>query len=208
MKDSSDELRKGVDSNVSTDLSLLRRIRGNDAEAWQRIVHLYEPLVYAWCRRMGLVEATAADVSQEVFQAVANGIERFRREGSRDSFRGWLYGITRNKARDVWRQQVASPDGIGGSSVQQMLQGVPDHYDALSADGTSEFHEVLQRAMDLVRVEFTEQSWQAFWQVTIDQRKAADVAADLGISPGAVYVAKSRILKRLRTELEGLEQIQ
>jgi RNA polymerase sigma-70 factor (ECF subfamily) len=157
---------------------------------------------------MGLLEASAADVSQEVFQAVTKGIEHFRCERPDDSFRGWLYGITRHKVRDVWRRRAISPDGVGGSTAQLRLQSVPDRYDPHSSDGPQEFREVLRRAMDLVRVEFTEQSWQAFWQVTIEQRKAVDVAADLGVSPGAVYIAKSRVLKRLREELDGLEHLE
>ena len=157
---------------------------------------------------MGLAEANAADVSQEVFQAVINQIGRFRRERAGYSFRGWLYGITRNKVRDVWRKQADFPAGIGGSTAQRWFQEMPDQYDPASKDAPEEFRDVLRRAMDLVQVEFTERSWKAFWQVTIEGRKATDVAADLEITPGAVYIAKSRVLKRLREELDGLEEIE
>lgn len=208
VKDSSDELPGALGGEPPTDSSLLRRVRANDPDAWRRLIHLYEPLVQGWCRRMGLLGASAEDVSQEVFHAVTKGIEQFRRECPDDSFRGWLYGIARNKVRDVWRNRATAPDGIGGSTAQKFLQNVPDPYVPHSPEGLQEFREVLRRTMDLVRVEFTEPSWQAFWQVTIEERKAADVAADLGISPGAVYIAKSRVLKRLREELDGLEQIE
>jgi RNA polymerase sigma-70 factor (ECF subfamily) len=154
------------------------------------------------------LEANAADVSQEVFQAVAHSIGNFRRDRGEDSFRGWLYGITRHKVLDVWRLRAESPDGVGGSTVQHWLQSVPDRYDPVAPEVPQEFRDVLRRALDLVRAEFTEQSWNAFWQVTIEQRKPVDVAADLGISPGAIYIAKSRVLKRLREELDGLEEIE
>ncbi|MFV2069124.1 MAG: RNA polymerase sigma factor [Pirellulales bacterium] len=184
------------------------RIRSNDEDGWRRLVRLYGPLVVRWCRRMGLAEANAADVSQEVFQAVTTQIGQFRRERPTDSFRAWLYGITRNKVRDVWRKQADSPAAIGGTTIQHRFQQMPDHYDADLKDAPQEFQEVLRRAMDLVQVEFTEKSWQAFWQVTIDGRKPSDVAADLEMSAGAVYIAKSRALKRLREELDGLEEIE
>ncbi len=206
MKDNFDVLNGGPDTPTQT--SLLIRVRSNDEDGWRRLVRLYEPLVLRWCRRMGLAEANASDVSQEVFQAVTKQIGEFRHARPADSFRAWLYGITRNKARDVWRKQANSPAVIGGSTIQHWFQQMPDQYDADSKDAPQEFQEVLRRAMDLVRVEFTETSWKAFWQVTIEGRKPADVAVDLEISVGAVYIAKSRALKRLREELDGLEEIE
>ena len=208
MKDDFDVRNGGPIADAPTHTSLLIRVRSNDENGWRRLVRLYEPLVVRWCRRMGLAEENAADVSQEVFQAVTKQIGQFRRERAGDSFRGWLYGITRNKVLDVWRKQADSPAAIGGSTIQQWFQQTPDQYDAKSEDAPQEFQEVLRRAMDLVQVEFTDKSWKAFWQVTIEGRKAVDVAADLEISPGAVYIAKSRVLKRLREELDGLEEIE
>ena len=208
MKDKLDVRNGGPIADAPTQTSLLRRVRSNDEDGWRRLVGLYQPLVVRWCKRMGLEDANAADVSQEVFQAVLKQIGQFRRERPGDSFRGWLYGITRNKVRDIWRKQADSPAAIGGSTVQQWFQQTPDHYDVDSKDAPEEFQEVLRRAMDLVQVEFVERSWKAFWQVTIEGRKPVDVAADLQMSTGAVYIAKSRVLSRLREELDGLEEIE
>jgi len=153
VKDKLDVPNGGPIADAPTQASLLRRVRSNNEDGWRRRVGLYEPLVVRWCRRMGLEEANAADVSQEVFQAVLKQIGQFRRERPGDSFRGWLYGITRNKVRDIWQKQADSPAAIGGSTVQQWFQQTPDYYDADSKYAPQEFQEVLRRAMDLVQVE-------------------------------------------------------
>jgi RNA polymerase sigma-70 factor (ECF subfamily) len=109
----------GAPTSSASD-SLFRRLRAREGAAWHRLVRLYGPVVYGWCRRAGLQEADAADVGQEVFAAVAGGIDAFRRDRPGDSFRGWLWGITRHKVNDLWRRRAGQPDGAGGSGAQQL----------------------------------------------------------------------------------------
>jgi RNA polymerase sigma-70 factor, ECF subfamily len=184
------------DSVGSTSSSLLERAKARDGEAWRRLAHLYGPLVYRWCRRKGLPRADAEDLVQEVFLTVATKLQTFRREGEGDTFRGWLWTITRNKIGD-WirshRQETRnSRDGEAALSTSPAPQ---------LEDSGSDFEEMgglYRRALDSIRPEFQETSWQAFWLVTIEDQSATEVAQELGISRNAVYVAKSRILRRLR----------
>jgi RNA polymerase sigma-70 factor (ECF subfamily) len=191
-------------SSVSTHRSLLQRARGRDPAAWERMVGLYGPLVFGWCRGWGLRDDDAADVFQEVFQAVAAHLAGFRRDRTGDTFRGWLRTIARNKVNDHFRKREREPEGVGGSEARQLLAQVagrvpPDEPPADEAEAA-----LLHRALALIRAEFEPRTWEAFWQTAVDGRAAADVAADLGMSPGAVRVAKSRVLHRLRTDLGDL----
>lgn len=186
----------------STSSTLLERLRGRDEEAWQRLVRLYAPLVERWCGHAGVRGPDAEDVRQEVFRAVATGLEGFRRDRPDDSFRGWLRGITRHKLLDHFRRRGSQPEAQGGTDAQRRLLGVaePDLPDDTEADLTGLYH----RALGLVRSEFEERSWQAFWRTAVDGQSPADVAAALGITPAAVRKAKSRVLHRLRQELGDL----
>jgi RNA polymerase sigma-70 factor, ECF subfamily len=190
-----------------TSLSLLERVRARDRAAWERLAGLYGPMVYGWCLRAGLQPADAADVGQEVFAAVARGIDGFRRDREGDTFRGWLYVITRNKLRD----RAASPGavGIGGSDAQRRLAELPAAQpdEPGAPGGTEEVSErkaLCRRAIECVRGEFEPRTWQAFWRAFVDGHAPADIASDLGITVNAVYLAKSRILRRLREEFTDL----
>jgi RNA polymerase sigma-70 factor (ECF subfamily) len=151
----------------------------------------------------------AADVQQDVFRSVARATPDFRREKPGDSVRGWLWRITQNQLRFFLRRQRQQPHAAGGTDFQQQLQEIP-----LSAEAgeqtvppgpsAQERGAVFRRALDLVRSEFAERTWQAFWRVVVDERSPGDVAAELGMSAGAVYVAKSRVLRRLREEFGEL----
>lgn len=186
--------------------TLLGRLRERQPAAWERLCQVYGPLVYAWCRRGGLQDDVAADVMQEVFQSVAGGINAFRRDRPGDSFTAWLATITRNKIRDHFRRQATSPDGAaGGTDFYEQMQNIPAPADAEgSSVSLDDRHSVVHRALNLIRGDFEPHTWQAFWQTTVEQRKPADVAADLGMKVNAVYNAKRRVLHRLRDEFEGL----
>ncbi len=184
----------------TTSLSLLDRIRTNDPAGWVRVTRLYGPLVYRWCRRQRLQEQDAADISQEVFRTVAARIRDFRRERAGDSFRGWLWTITRNKIGDQIRRQERQPRAAGGSDAHQHMLALPDSLPD-DAETASESCSLVHRALQLLRPEFEERTWTAFWRVTIDNHETKDVAADLGVTPDAVRMAKSRVLRRLREEL-------
>jgi RNA polymerase sigma-70 factor (ECF subfamily) len=205
MKDRRVDLCDGAegDRDASLSTSLLTLLRAGDEAAWQRWAYLYGPVVEQWCRRGGLQEQDAADVVQDVFAAVMAGMEDFRREREGDTFRGWLWTVTRNKLRDHWRRRAQRPDAAGGTEAQIRLAEVPDELSAeWSTAAVAMPHSGLfRRALALIQANFEERTWQAFWQTTVDERSAADVAAALGMSAGAVYVAKSRVLNRLREEL-------
>ncbi len=193
----------GPTPSTGTSRSLLQRARANEPAAWERLVTLYAPLVLHWCRQSGLQEPDAADVFQEVFQAVARHLRDFRKEQPSDTFRGWLRAITRNKVRDHYRRLGREPGGAGGTDAQQRLLDVAAPAVTEDDSGDAE-HAVFLRALELVRGEFTERTWQAFWRTAVDERLPRDVGAELAMSPGAVRVAKSRVLQRLREELGDL----
>ncbi|MCA9119229.1 MAG: sigma-70 family RNA polymerase sigma factor [Planctomycetaceae bacterium] len=160
-------------------------------------------MVIGWCRRANLGNADATDVLQEVFSSVWRSIGRYCSE--RGSFRGWLKTITVRKVQDVARRHNRSVAAPGGSANHQGIQniiahGVPDTDEDIETDE----RQLVRRTAELVRCEFEETTWQAFWMTAVETRSAIDVGHDLGISRAAVYQAKSRVLKRLRQELEGL----
>lgn len=187
----------------ATSESLLERVRANDGEAWDRLVALYAPLVWRCCAR--LPRDDAADVFQDVFQAAAARIETFRRRSERDTFRGWLRTLARNKVNDHFRRLEREPRGVGGTELQVRLAQVPDP-GAEARDVPDELADVwlYRDALELVRGQFQERTWQAFWRTAVDGRTPAHVGEELGMSPGAVRVAKSRVLARLRSELGDL----
>jgi RNA polymerase sigma-70 factor, ECF subfamily len=189
----------------ATSRSLLQRARSADAAAWDRLVALYGPLVLHWCRRGGLQDQDAADVFQDVFQAVAAHLGGFRKEHDGDTFRGWLRTITLNKVRDHFRRRGREPGGVGGTDAHRRMAQLPAPHPA-DEDGDVAAAErgLFHRALELIRGEFEERTWQAFWRTTVAGQVPKDVAADLGMSPGAVRVAKSRVLHRLREELGDL----
>jgi RNA polymerase sigma-70 factor (ECF subfamily) len=185
---------------------LLQRLQSREAAAWHRLAQLYGPIVYGWCRRAGLMPEDAGDVVQEVFQAVARSIGDFRRRRPGDSFAAWLRTITHNKVRDHWRRCARKVPAAGGTTAHERLLQVPAEASAESegAEAADEGKRLYRRALDLIQAEFEEHTWQAFWQLTVVGRPSAEVAAEQGMSLGAVYIAKSRVLKRLRQEFADL----
>jgi RNA polymerase sigma-70 factor (ECF subfamily) len=153
------------------------------------------------------------DVLQEVFSAVAAHLSRFRKDRPGDTFRGWLMTIARHKTLDYFQRKNREPAAIGGTEASMRLQDIRDPSldnvasepdlpsPLLDSKDDLVFGDVLLRALESIRPEFHERTWQAFWKVVIDGRSAADVAADLAMKPGTVRVSKSRVLLRLRREL-------
>jgi RNA polymerase sigma-70 factor (ECF subfamily) len=193
-------------SSGATSRSLLERVKADDESAWEKLVGLYGPLVYRWLRRWDLPEHEAADVFQDVFQALAKHIAGFRKEKAGDTFRGWLRRITDNKVRDHLRKQGRQPGGEGGTEAQMRLASLPDMGSAEGDDSACGHEEagLLRGAVELIRGEFETRTWQAFWLTAVEAKTPAEVGGELGMSAGAVRVAKSRVLKRLREELGGL----
>lgn len=189
--------------NPSTSRSLLAAAREENPAAWERLVNLYAPLVAGWCRRLHVPEQDVGDVLQDVFVAVARNVDRFRKDRPQDTFRGWLAVITRNKSLDFHRRRNAQPVAAGGTEASLRLANVPQLAEEIGSIDLSgiPFGDVLRQALAGIQGEFHERTWQAFWNVVIEGRSATEVAAELHMQPGAVRVAKSRVLLRLRSEL-------
>jgi RNA polymerase sigma-70 factor (ECF subfamily) len=184
---------------ASTSVSLLDRVRRNDEEGWKRLAELYGPLIEHWCRCWGLTDADSADVRQEVFQSVHRSLEKFERS-QRGAFRSWLKTVTRNKVHDLHRARASQPT-IDQSAVEQ---GVASREWEDDIPEATEISVLYRRAMDLIQMDFNESTWKAFVATVVDDRPPHDVAAELGISPNAVYIARSRVLARLRAEFSEL----
>jgi RNA polymerase sigma-70 factor (ECF subfamily) len=189
-------------SDDATSPTLLNDARGRDPEAWRRLVVLYGPAVFAWAKRTGLNDEDAADIVQEVWAAVSTRLDTFRKERPADTFRGWLWTVTRNKVRDLHRKRDDSVAAAGGSDAQAALNQVPEvePADESGADNRG----LLTRALDLIRADFEETTWQAFWRMVVLGQPARQVADDLGMAANAAYQARFRVLKRLRKELSDL----
>jgi RNA polymerase sigma-70 factor, ECF subfamily len=201
-------------NSQTTSPSLLGRATSGEPQAWQRMVQIYGPLVYSWARRTGLQPQDAADVTQETFAAVSNRLQGYDAQRPGATFRGWLWTITRNKAADLVRNQQAQPGARGGSTNMANLNAVhakPTAAIELNADypqeTASDQQEIVRRALAILRTSFEATTWQAFWRTVIDGCSPDDVAAELSLSRWAVYKARSRVLQRLRSELDGLEDL-
>jgi len=189
----------------STSSSLLERVKANDQQAWQRLVRLYGPLVYGWCRRAGLQATDAADVFQEVFRSVAAGIAKYRREGESGSFRRWLRAVVRSKIADHFRKRGFRAEALGGTDAHEQLAQLPELEMEDSRElRTSEQTLLVRRTLELIRPAFAERSWQAFWQLAVEGRTTAEVAGDLEMTEQAVRQASYRVRRRLRDELRDL----
>ncbi len=205
LREMTDSFATSYESIGSTSSSLLERVKAEDQGAWQRLVRLYGRLVLHWCRVSGLQAADRADVFQEVFRAVAGHIDDFRHDRPGDSFRAWLRTVTRSKVLDHFRRQERQPLGAGGSEVHKRLLAYPE-VDAESDAGAEVLEQtlLLREALGLIEADFEERTWQAFWRTAADGIATSAVAEELGMPPATVRQAKSRVLRRLRDELEGL----
>ena len=191
---------------LATSRSLLARARQRDDRAWEKVVELYAPLAYFWCRRAHVAEQDIPDVVQEVFRAVVVGIDTFRKERPCDTFRGWLRTVTRSKLSDHFRARGKAPAVPGGSDMQHRIAQLPAATDE-EPDAAEESAEraLFFRGLETIRDQFEPRTWEAFWRVVVDEEPVSDVARALAMRPGTVRVAKCRVLHRLRQELGDVE---
>ena len=190
-------------SSPATRASLLVRLGdAQDTAAWTEFVAIYAPLVYGFGRKHGLQDADAADLTQDVLRSVNSAIARLAYDPERGSFRGWLFTIVRNKLRNFLSRQSGHDRGKGGTSAQVLLEAQPQRQDEQIAAWDREYEERLFRwAADKVRDSFEVTTWQAFWLTAVEGQNASAVSQRLGLSVGAVYIAKSRVLARLREQV-------
>jgi RNA polymerase sigma-70 factor (ECF subfamily) len=172
------------------------------------MVRLYTPLVRHWATRGGVRGVDIEDVAQEVFHAAATHMENFRRDRPGDSFRGWLRGITRNMVLQHFRRSGRNLQASGGTEALVRLQSVEDSAatDDEDDDPVEELDGLRRRALELVRSEFEERTWRAFWLTVVEGRSPTDLAAEMSVTPTAIRMAKSRVLRRLKETFGDLIQ--
>jgi RNA polymerase sigma-70 factor (ECF subfamily) len=191
---------------VETSASLLERLREQpDGEDWKRLVDLYTPLLQGWLRRNTVPADDVDDLVQEVLTVLVRELPAFHYDRQRGSFRGWLRTITVNRLRVFWRARQSRPLATGDSDLARRLDELEDPHSALSRnwDRAHDRH-VAHRLLEAIASEFEPSSWRAFLRLTLDGAKPTTVAAELGLSLNAVYLAKYRVIRRLRQEMQGL----
>jgi RNA polymerase sigma-70 factor (ECF subfamily) len=184
----------------STSISLIERVcQRQDKSAWERFVQLYTPLLCHWVRRLGIEGQDGADLVQDIFTVLVQKLPAFSYDPNK-RFRAWLWTVVRNCCRERSRRrqvpiQPGEPEILSQATIPDIAEDVADE----------EYRCYLtRRALELMQAEFQPATWKAFWESVVNQRPAAEVAAELGLTENAVYLAKGRVLHRLREELKGL----
>jgi RNA polymerase sigma-70 factor (ECF subfamily) len=188
-----------------TPISLLERLRLRpDAASWQRLVDLYTPLIRTWLRRHALQDSDADDLTQDVLGVLVRELPNFRHDLRRGAFRRWLRQVTVNRLRVFWRSRRARPLA-GDPDLGPVLDQLEDPDSGLSRlwDREHDLH-VARRLLELIEPEFEPATWRAFRLLVLEGQTTAAVASELGLSPNAVRIAKSRVLRRFRQEVDGL----
>ncbi len=190
--------------------SLLLRLRdARDQQAWSIFLEIYQPLIYRVIRQRRVQDSDAREVTQEVLLAVANSIDQWEADPHRGTFRGWLTTITKNLVVNFLIKQSRHPRGSGDSDFGRGLEALPAPAgDESSLFDVEERRQIFRWAADRIRPEFRESNWQAFWRTAVEGQGAIEVARELGISPGLVYVSRNRIMKRLREKVEEFRRME
>ena len=185
--------------------SLLLRAQTGETDAWKDLTDLYRPLIIGWLNRQGVPARDLEDLSQDILLSVVKHLPTFEHSGRRGAFRSWLRTIVCSRTSDYWRAVDAGAQAEGGSGATAALQQIADLDSDLNRKWDEEHDRyVLGRLLDLVGEEFEPDTLRAFRRLALEGARGEEVAAELGMSVGAVYVAKSRVLQRIRQEAEGL----
>jgi RNA polymerase sigma-70 factor (ECF subfamily) len=194
-----------TDNMQFTRQSLLLRAQGGEQNAWHDLITLYRPLIVGWLRRHNLRPHELEDLSQTVLLAVVKHLPSFAHSGRRGAFRCWLRTIARNALADFWQEFWKTRGTPGDLDPEALLRQIEDPDSNLNRLWDEEHDRYLLRCLlDMMDLEFEESTVKAFHRLALDGAPGTVVAAELGLSVGAVYVARSRVLKRLREEAEGL----
>lgn len=192
-----------------TNDTLIARLQNPaDRQAWHEFASLYEPIIFRFAKRRGLQDADAEDITQRVLWAVARAADRWEPGTSRGRFRGWLARVTSNAVINmVSREQQVR--GSGRSSVHELLEQTPE----ASGDVSAEWQhgrrcELFRHAAARVKNKFTDAAWQAFWLTAVDGLSGVEASERLGISIGAVYAARSRVLAKIRMAVAAIEEVE
>ena len=185
--------------------SLLLRAQTGEADAWKDLTDLYRPLIIGWLNRQGVPARDLEDLSQDILLSVVKHLPTFQHSGRRGAFRSWLRTIVCSRTTDYWRAGDPAMQASGGSGATAALQQLADPDSDLNRQWDEEHDRyVLDCLVDLVEEEFEPATLQAFRRLALDGASGAEAAQELGLSVTAVYVAKSRVLQRIRREAEGL----
>jgi RNA polymerase sigma-70 factor, ECF subfamily len=190
----------------ATSASLLDRLAvKSDAGAWQRLVEVYTPLIRGWLVRHAVQDADCSDLVQEVLAVVMQKMPEFHHNQRRGAFRSWLRAITTNCLRDFWKARRYRPRATGDSDFQEVLNQMADPDSGVSKlwDKEHDVH-VTRKLLQLLQPHFEPRTWTAFVKVAVEGAEAERVAAELKMTVNAVWIAKSRVLARLRQEANGL----
>ena len=189
-----------------TRISLILRLRHpDDAAAWQEFVEIYQPLVYRLARKHGLQEADALDTTQEVLARVAKAVDQWDPDANRGSFRGWLSRITRNLVIDFLRSKKRGPLTSDDTVICELVKQKPDASKSTLPESElfalEQQRQIFSWAAERVKDCFQPKSWQAFWRTAVEQQSVDEVARQLDLTKGAVYVARSRVMAKLKKEV-------
>ncbi|HEV3310119.1 MAG TPA: sigma-70 family RNA polymerase sigma factor [Chloroflexota bacterium] len=185
--------------------SLLFRAQSGEADAWKDLTDLYRPLIIGWLNRQGVPAADLEDLSQDVLLSVVKHLPTFEHSGHRGAFRAWLRTIVCSRTSNYWRAAGASTQAAGGSGATAALQQIADPDSDLNRQWDDEHDRyVIRCLLDLIEAEFEPATLRAFRRLALEGASGAEVSDELAMSVAAVYVAKSRVLQRIRQEAEGL----
>ena len=195
-------------SPPETRASLILRLQdANDIAAWDEFAEVYAPVVFRSARRIGLQAADADDVVQEVLSAVARSVKDWIARDDRGAFRAWLYRIARNIAIDFLTRRKHRPWAGGGDEAAGVLNVVEATANVSSQFDIEVRREIFMRASEMVRSRVNETTWQAFHRTAVIGQPIDTVAAQLGVSVGSVYIARSRVMKQLQNAVKSYEEI-
>lgn len=184
---------------------ILRLPSRTDVQAWREFIEIYEPLLFRFARRRGLQEADAREIAQNVFLAVARSVENWKPDPERGRFRAWLFRIARNQLINYVAKH-SRHQGSGSSSHFQLLQQQPAPQAEID-DITRDYRkEMFRLAASQVREAFQPATWEAFWRTAVLGEPTLRVAGELGVSPAAIYIARSRVIARIRQTIETWER--
>ncbi|MBX3442595.1 MAG: sigma-70 family RNA polymerase sigma factor [Planctomyces sp.] len=190
-----------------TPLTLLERFRAPLAgnAPWARLLTLYSPCIERWLRQSGIPAADLPDLEQDVMATLLRELRTFQHSGRPGAFRHWLRKVVQNRAHDYWRRRRRVGTPLQQERAAEVLENLEDSHRLMAAEFEKEHEDfLLRRLLDLIQPDFSATTWRAFYDQAIRGRSAKDVSADLGISPNAALIARSRVLQRLRSEAAGL----
>jgi RNA polymerase sigma-70 factor (ECF subfamily) len=185
--------------------SLLLRAQSGEENAWKDLAELYRPLIFGWLDRQGVPARDLEDLSQDIILSVVKHLPSFQHSGNPGAFRSWLRTIVCSRTIDYWRAADPGRQATGGSGATAALPQIEDPRSDLNRQWDEDHDRyVLNCLLDQVEEEFKPSTLNAFRRLALEGASGPEAAQELGLSVAAVYMAKARVLQRLRQLAEGL----